>query len=124
MHQQASALEIGTSYRVRRYNIDLSKGKSIYSLKLTSNFFPIEAFESELERNNAALVLENHALLYENRQLDSLLKEYEQSLQTVMAKVRHHSVQYMISYSFVQTYIGASKSPYSTKELYRIITKH
>jgi len=72
---KANALEIGTSYRVRRYNIDLSK----------------QVFESELERNNAALVLENHALLYENRQLDSLLKEYEQSLQMVMAKVRHHS---------------------------------
>lgn len=67
-----------------------------------------ELFESELERNNTSLVLENHALLYENRQLDALLKEYEQNMQTIMAKVRHHAVR-PSHHSVTQSLIAYSK---------------
>lgn len=70
-----SAKDVGESYRVRRYNVDVTK----------------EPFESELERNNAACIMENQTLIYENRQLESILKEYEQSMQIVLAKVRYHT---------------------------------
>lgn len=51
-----------------------------------------EQFESELERFNATLVLENQALQYENRQLSMLLKDYEGTLDNVMAKFRGFAV--------------------------------
>lgn len=51
-----------------------------------------EQFESELERFNATLVLENQALQYENRQLSMLLKDYEGTLDNVMAKFRTFAV--------------------------------
>lgn len=52
-----------------------------------------ETFESELERMNAHIVIENQTLLHENRQLSILLKEYEATLETVMAKFRNHAVR-------------------------------
>lgn len=54
-----------------------------------------EQFESELERLNATLVTENHAIQNENRQLALLLKEHESTLESVMAKFRAfaHSTQ-------------------------------
>ena len=47
-----------------------------------------EQFESELERMNAHIMIENQRLQHENKQLNTLLKEYEQTLETVMAKFR------------------------------------
>jgi hypothetical protein len=54
---------------------------------------PAEVFESELERMNASLIIENQTLLHENKQLNSLLKEYEQTLETVMTKFRSQAVR-------------------------------
>ena len=53
----------------------------------------IETFDSELEKQNAALVLENQALQSENRQLSHFLKEYESTLESVMDKFRHQAHQ-------------------------------
>lgn len=53
----------------------------------------IEVFESELERQNAQIIIENHTLLQENRQLNGLLKEYEQTMETIMNKFRSHAVR-------------------------------
>jgi hypothetical protein len=47
-----------------------------------------EQFTSELERFASHLVLENQNLAYENKQLNLLLKEYEQTLEGVMGKFR------------------------------------
>jgi hypothetical protein len=58
-----------------------------------------EEFESELERLNVQLVTENQALQQENRQLSSLLKDYESTLEAVMGKFRAHAV----SFAFVPT---------------------
>lgn len=69
---KGQAVHSGNGFVLRRFNTDLSK----------------EVFESELERMNAGLLLENQGLLHENKQLGSLLKEYEQTLETVMAKFR------------------------------------
>ena len=53
----------------------------------------LEVFESELERTNAQTIIENQTLVHENRQLSMLLKEYEQTLETVMTKFRGHAVR-------------------------------
>lgn len=53
-----------------------------------------EEFESELERLNVQLVTENQALQQENRQLSSLLKDYESTLEAVMGKFRAHAVSF------------------------------
>ena len=53
----------------------------------------LETFESELERQNAQIIIENHSLLHENRQLTGLLREYEQTMETIMDKFRGHAVR-------------------------------
>ena len=52
----------------------------------------LEFFDSELERTNAQIVIENQLLVQENKQLSVLLKEYEQTMETVMSKFRNHAV--------------------------------
>lgn len=54
--------------------------------------FVTERFESERERANAATVIENHALVQENRQLSLLLKEYERAMDNIMNKFRSYTV--------------------------------
>lgn len=60
-----------------------------------------EEFESELERMNVNLVLENQNLQQENRQLSMLLKDYESTLETVMAKFRTHAVLCSLSIAVI-----------------------
>ncbi|PWN51408.1 hypothetical protein IE53DRAFT_51431 [Violaceomyces palustris] len=76
---KGQALHSGTGYALRRFNLDISK----------------EKFESELEQLNAHLVKENQSLAHENKQQALLLKEYENTLETVMSKFRSfsHSTQ-------------------------------
>ncbi|KAF7794339.1 hypothetical protein EIP86_005473 [Pleurotus ostreatoroseus] len=52
----------------------------------------LKTFESELERQNAQIIIENHSLLHENRQLTGLLREYEQTMETIMDKFRGHAI--------------------------------
>ena len=52
----------------------------------------LESFESELERMNAHIIIENQTLLHENKQLSALLKEYEGTMETIMSKFRNHAV--------------------------------
>ncbi|KAG8928316.1 hypothetical protein FRC01_006131 [Tulasnella sp. 417] len=75
LQAQGQAVHNGTGFVLRRFNTDLSK----------------EVFESELERMNAALIMENQHLQHENKQLNTLLKEYEQTLETVMSKFRNQA---------------------------------
>ncbi|KAF8308557.1 hypothetical protein DL93DRAFT_2086747 [Clavulina sp. PMI_390] len=69
---KGQAMHSGTGFVLRRFNTDLSQ----------------EVFESELERMNASLIIENQNLVNENKQINALLKEYEQTLETVMGKFR------------------------------------
>jgi hypothetical protein len=55
-----------------------------------------ESFESEVERMNAQIVIENQTLLHENKQLSVLLKEYEGTMDTIMSKFRNHAVRHTI----------------------------
>ncbi|EJT98423.1 hypothetical protein DACRYDRAFT_24492, partial [Dacryopinax primogenitus] len=72
---RGQAVHCGSGFALRRWNTDISK----------------EVFESELERMNAHLVLENQSLNHENKQLNVLLKEYEQALDVIMSKFRSHA---------------------------------
>ncbi|EIW67088.1 hypothetical protein TREMEDRAFT_64957 [Tremella mesenterica DSM 1558] len=71
---KGQATHVGTGFPLRRFNLDISNGD--------------EEFTSELEQFAAHLVLENQYLQNENKQLNQLLKEYEQTLETVMGKFR------------------------------------
>ncbi|KAL1762524.1 hypothetical protein FB107DRAFT_253778 [Schizophyllum commune] len=73
---KAEAAEAGHNLRLRRFNTDISK----------------ETFESELERTSAQIIIENQTLLHENKQLASLLKEYETTVETIMNKFRNHAI--------------------------------
>ncbi|KAI0094486.1 hypothetical protein BDY19DRAFT_912976 [Irpex rosettiformis] len=72
---KSEASHVASGFSLRRFNTDISK----------------ELFESELERQNAQIIIENHSLLHENRQLSMLLKEYEHTMETIMAKFRSHA---------------------------------
>ncbi|RXW22696.1 hypothetical protein EST38_g3190 [Candolleomyces aberdarensis] len=63
-------------FTLRRYNTDISK----------------ETFDSELERTNAQMIIENQTLMHENKQLSVLLKEYESTLDIIMSKFRTHAL--------------------------------
>ncbi|KAI5121843.1 hypothetical protein M0805_003276 [Coniferiporia weirii] len=74
---KGQAIHNGSGYaKLRRLNVELSK----------------EVFESELERSNAQIIIENQTLLHENKQLSMLLKEHEQTMDTVMSKFRNHAL--------------------------------
>ncbi|GAA5910551.1 hypothetical protein JCM6882_008554 [Rhodosporidiobolus microsporus] len=72
---KAQAVHTQTGFTLRRFNLDVSQ----------------EEFDSELEKMNVSLVLENQTLQQENRQLTSLLKDYEGTLEAVMGKFRAHA---------------------------------
>ncbi|GAA5839267.1 hypothetical protein JCM5353_004122, partial [Sporobolomyces roseus] len=72
---RSQAVHSQTGFTLRRFNIDVDK----------------EEFDSELERLNVSLVMENQALQSENRQLSSLLKDYESTLDAVMSKFRSYA---------------------------------
>lgn len=78
-----------TSAKVRKHIRHRSITRGLELILLSS---PAEEFESELERLNVQLVTENQALQQENRQLSSLLKDYESTLEAVMGKFRAHAV--------------------------------
>lgn len=87
---QGQALHNGVGFPLRRFNIDITDGTSSSLLPHLpmSHEGPVEQFSTELERFASHLVLENQNLAYENKQLNLLLKEYEQTLEGVMGKFR------------------------------------
>ncbi|KAF5355758.1 hypothetical protein D9756_003704 [Leucocoprinus leucothites] len=64
-----------SGFSLRRFNVDISQ----------------EEFDSDVERLNAQIIIENQTLLQENKQLSSLLKEYETTMETIMTKFRNHA---------------------------------
>ena len=52
----------------------------------------VEAYNAELEKTNVSVLAENQNLLNENKQLNALVREYEQTLETIMSKFRTHAV--------------------------------
>ncbi|KAH8104827.1 hypothetical protein BXZ70DRAFT_922626 [Cristinia sonorae] len=64
-----------TGFVLRRFNLDKSK----------------EVYDAELERLNASMLSENQTLMNDNKQLNALIKEYEQTLENVMATFRNRA---------------------------------
>jgi SIKE family len=54
-----------------------------------------EEYDTELERMNSAMLAENQALQYDNKQLNALIKEYETTLETVMGLFRQRAVRFL-----------------------------
>jgi len=50
-----------------------------------------DVYESELELMNAAMTADNHDLQRDNKQLNALIKDYEQTLETVMSAFRNRA---------------------------------
>ncbi|KAI9511736.1 hypothetical protein F5148DRAFT_993377, partial [Russula earlei] len=73
---KAEAGNLKSDFTLKRFNVDISK----------------ETLESELERINAQIIIENHTLQQENKQLSLLLKEYEETMETIMSKFRSHTI--------------------------------
>ncbi|KAG7531361.1 hypothetical protein FFLO_04422 [Filobasidium floriforme] len=69
---KGQAAHTGVGFPLRRFNIDISD----------------EEFSTQLEEFASHLVLENQTLTYENKQLNILLKDYENVLEGVMGKFR------------------------------------
>lgn len=85
---------------------------------------PTEEFESELERLNVQLVTENQALQQENRQLSSLLKDYESTLEAVMGKFRAHAVSHQGSLSERLSALTGSQPQHATQQHHLDLTRH
>ncbi|KAH7873163.1 uncharacterized protein C8R40DRAFT_1050515 [Lentinula edodes] len=69
------ALHSQTGFVLRKFNADKPK----------------EIYDSELERMNAAMMAENQSLQHDNKQLNTLIKEYEQTLDTLMSTFRNRA---------------------------------
>ena len=46
---------------------------------------------------NVSMIAENQALQYDNKQLNTLIKEYETTLETVMGLFRQRAVRFLSS---------------------------
>lgn len=52
-----------------------------------------DEYNAELERMNAQMTAENNTLQNDNKQLNALIKEYEQTLENVMSTFRTRAVR-------------------------------
>lgn len=55
----------------------------------------VDLYDSELEQMNVTLGAENQGLLHDNKQLGGLIKEYEQTLESVMGAFRTRAVRHV-----------------------------
>ncbi|KAJ7600952.1 hypothetical protein C8J56DRAFT_911685, partial [Mycena floridula] len=69
------AIHTQTGFVLRRFNMDKTK----------------EAYDAELTRMNTVMSAENQALQHDNKQLNTLIKEYEQTLETLMSNFRNRA---------------------------------
>ncbi|KAF7422688.1 hypothetical protein PC9H_010844 [Pleurotus ostreatus] len=72
---KSQAVHSQTGFVLRRFNLDKSK----------------EAYDAELSRMNAGISLENQGLQYDNKQLNSLIKDFETTLESLMGKFRNRA---------------------------------
>ncbi|KAJ9099927.1 hypothetical protein QFC21_003932 [Naganishia friedmannii] len=103
---KGQAVHSGVGFPLRRFNIDITD----------------EQFSSELERFASHLVLENQNLAYENKQLNLLLKEYEQTLEGVMSKFRgvcHAATQHELTlHQYYTSLLQQIQTTHSTSALH------
>jgi hypothetical protein len=80
-----------------RFNMDIKKGWCWCVPFGIAGLTSPEEYDAELERMNAAMIAENQALQYDNKQLNTLIKEYETTLETVMGLFRQRAVRFLFS---------------------------
>ncbi|KAF7299122.1 hypothetical protein MIND_00860600 [Mycena indigotica] len=73
--KKTQAIHAQTGFVLRRFNLDKPK----------------ELYDAELERMNASMTAENIALQHDNKQLNALIREYEQTLETLMNTFRNRA---------------------------------
>jgi len=69
------AINSQTGFVLRRFNQDKTQ----------------EEYDAELEHMNATMAQENQSLQHDNKQLNALIKEYEQTLETLMSSFRNRA---------------------------------
>lgn len=74
-------------------NMDLKKGLRRCTQYVIMRLTAPEEYDAELERMNTAMIAENLALQHDNKQLNTLIKEYETTLETVMSLFRQRAVR-------------------------------
>ncbi|PCH39765.1 hypothetical protein WOLCODRAFT_116172 [Wolfiporia cocos MD-104 SS10] len=74
---KTQAIHSQTGFVLRRFNLDKPK----------------EVYDAELERMNAAMSAENQTLQNDNRQLNALIREYEQTLENLMSSFRSRAFE-------------------------------
>lgn len=90
---KGQAVHAGAGFPLRRFNLDISDGEYCSPVSEGNGLMKvIEQFHTELEAFASHLVLENQQLQQENKQLNTLLKEYEGTMETVMGKFRGAAV--------------------------------
>ncbi|OJA16845.1 hypothetical protein AZE42_03627 [Rhizopogon vesiculosus] len=72
---KTQAAHTQTGFVLRRFNLDKSQ----------------DAYDAELERMNSSLAAENQTLQHDNKQLGVLIREYEQTLESVMSAFRRRA---------------------------------
>ncbi|GMK57116.1 hypothetical protein CspeluHIS016_0309560 [Cutaneotrichosporon spelunceum] len=103
---KGQAAHVGAGFPLRRFNLDIAD----------------EEFQTELEAFASHLALENQTLQHENKQLNTLLKEYEQTLETVMGKFRgvaHASQQHDLAlHSYYTQLLQSLQTAHSAAQLH------
>lgn len=94
-----------SGFTLRRYNTDIST----------------EQFEFECEKFNAELIKENQLLQLDNKQLTSLVKEFEQVIHIIMDKFRQESYSTQVHelnlIKHFETIIGENFDNFSKNEI-------
>ncbi|KAJ7645478.1 hypothetical protein DFH06DRAFT_586520 [Mycena polygramma] len=92
---KTQAVHSQTGFVLRRFNLDKPKGSHGRLLNLhgvdKSCQRNLDLYDAELERMNAAMATENIALQHDNKQLNALIREYEQTLETLMNTFRNRA---------------------------------
>jgi hypothetical protein len=95
-----------------KLSIQVQPGQNPRSVPLRFSFgqssqpLYIEAYDAELERMTTSMAAENQSLQHDNKQLNSMIKEYEQTLENLMSAFRTRAVGFPRSRHEVE-----SKSP-------------
>jgi hypothetical protein len=96
------------------YNTHMKKGLRWCTQFGMVGLISPEEYDAELERMNVAMMAENQALQYDNKQLNTLIKEYETTLETVMGLFRQRAVRLLsIHPLLVPTHLEISISHFS-----------
>ncbi|TFK73596.1 hypothetical protein BDN72DRAFT_814182 [Pluteus cervinus] len=97
IQELGSQLNSNRSQAVELFSrVEDAKGRAVDSqsgfvLRRNNLHLSNEVYEAELTRMNASMIEENQGLVHDNKQLNMLIKEYEQTLETLMSNFRNRA---------------------------------